>query len=64
MTDDISAPGSGFDSASRLMRDQEFGRMSASARAENKTALFDALASARIDTVEVTFKLCRQRANR
>jgi hypothetical protein len=55
MTDDISAPASGFDSASWLVRDQEFVRLCKSTLSENKTALFDALAGARIDTVEVTF---------
>ena len=55
MTDDTSAPGSGFDSASWLARDQEFVKLCKSILAENKTALFDALAAARIDTVEVTF---------
>jgi hypothetical protein len=55
MTDDISAPASGFDSASWLARDLEFVRLCKSALSENKTALFDALAGARIDTVEVTF---------
>jgi hypothetical protein len=55
MTEDTSAPGSGFDSASWLLRDQEFVRLCKSTLSENKTALFDALASARIDTVEVTF---------
>lgn len=55
MTDDTSTPGSGFDSASWLLRDQEFIRLCKSTLSENKTALFDALASARIDTVEVTF---------
>ena len=55
MTDDTSTPGSGFDSASWLVRDQDFAKLCKSALAENKTALFDALAGARIDTVEVTF---------
>lgn len=55
MTDDASTPGSGFDSASWLLRDQEFVRLCKSILSENKTALFDALAAARIDTVEVTF---------
>lgn len=55
MTDDTSTPDSGFDSASWFMRDQEFTRQCKSALSENKTALFDALVAARIDTVEVTF---------
>ena len=55
MTDDTSTRGSGFDSASWLLREQEFIRLCKSTLSENKTALFDALASARIDTVEVTF---------
>ena len=55
MADDSSTPNSGFDSASWLARDQEFVELCKSILAENKTALFDALASARIDTVEVTF---------
>jgi hypothetical protein len=55
MTDDTSTSGSGFDSACWLVRDQEFAKLCKSALAENKTALFDALAGARIDTVEVTF---------
>jgi hypothetical protein len=55
MTDDISAPVSGFDSACWLARDQEFVRLCKSALSKNKTALFDALARARVDTVEVTF---------
>ena len=55
MTDDISAPASGFDTACWLARDQEFVRLCKSALSENKTALFDALARARIDTLEVTF---------
>ncbi len=55
MTDDTSVPGSGFDSASWLVRDQEFVKLCKSTLSENKTALFDALANARIDTVEVTF---------
>jgi hypothetical protein len=55
MTNDTSTPGSGFDSASWLLRDQEFVRLCKSTLADNKTALFDALARARIDTVEVTF---------
>ena len=55
MTDDSSTPNSGFDSASWLARDQEFVNLCKSALSENKTALFDALANARIDTVEVTF---------
>ena len=55
MTDDPSIPGSGFDSASWLLRDQQFVRLCNSTLSENKTALFDALAAARIDTVEVTF---------
>jgi hypothetical protein len=55
MTDHTSAPGSGFDSASWLMRDQEFVKLCKSILAENKTVLFDALAGARIDAVEVTF---------
>jgi hypothetical protein len=38
-----------------LVRDQEFVRRCKSALSENKTALFDALARARIDTVEMTF---------
>jgi hypothetical protein len=54
-TDDTSEPGSGFDSASWLLRDQEFVRLCKSTLADNKTALFDALVRARIDTVEVTF---------
>jgi hypothetical protein len=53
MTDDITAPASGFDSAFWLMRDQEFIKRCKSALSENKTALFDALAGAR--TMEVTF---------
>ena len=55
MTDDTSTPNSGFDSACWLARDQEFAKLCKSALAENKTALFDALVNARIDTVEVTF---------
>ena len=55
MTDDSSTPGSGFDSASWLVRDQEFVKLCKSTLSENKTALFDALANARVDTVEVTF---------
>ena len=55
MTDDTSTPGSDFDSACWLLRDQEFMRLCKSALSENKTALFDALAGARIDTVELTF---------
>jgi len=55
MTDDTSAPGSGFDSACWLARDQEFVKLCKSILAENKTALFDALTRARIDTVEMTF---------
>jgi len=55
MTDDISAPGSGFDSGFWLVRDQEFVRLCKSTLSENKTALFDALARARICNVEVTF---------
>jgi hypothetical protein len=55
MTDDTSTPGSGFDSACWLVRDQEFVKLCKSILSENKTALFDALAGARIDTVEVTF---------
>lgn len=55
MTDDASTPASGFDSASWLLRDQEFIRLCKSTLLENKTALFDALAGAGIDTVEVTF---------
>ena len=55
MTDDTSTPGSAFDSASWLLRDQEFMRLCKSILAENKKSLFDALAGARIDTVEVTF---------
>lgn len=55
MTDDSSTPGSGFDSASWLARDQQFVKLCKSVLAENKAALFDVLANARIDTVEVTF---------
>ena len=55
MTDDSSTPGLAFDSASWLLRDQEFVRLCKSTLSDNKTALFDVLASARIDTVEVTF---------
>jgi hypothetical protein len=55
VTDDTSAPGSGFDSACWLVRDQEFVRLCRSALLETKTALFDALAGAHIDTVEVAF---------
>ena len=55
MTDDTSTPGSGFNSASWLLRDQEFITLCKSTLSENKTALFKALAAARIDTVEVTF---------
>jgi hypothetical protein len=55
MTDDSSTPGSGFDSASWLVRDQEFVKLCKSTLSENKTALFDALANARIGTVKVTF---------
>jgi hypothetical protein len=55
MTDDTSTPVSGFDSASWLLRDQEFVRQCASILSDNKRSLFDVLASARIDTVEVTF---------
>jgi hypothetical protein len=55
MTDDNSTTGSGFESASWLLRDQEFVRLCASTLSDNKTVLFDALATARIDTVEVTF---------
>ena len=54
MTDDTSTSGSGFESASWLLRDQEFVRLCASTLSDNKTALFDVLASARIATVEVT----------
>ena len=55
MTDDTSTPGSGFDSASWLLRDQEFVRLCKFTLSENKTALFDALARARVCNVEVTF---------
>jgi len=55
MNDDTSTTGSGFESASWLLRDREFVRLCASTLSDNKTALFDALATARIDTVEVTF---------
>jgi len=55
MTDDTSTPGTGFDSACWLLRDQEFIRLCKSTLSENKTALFDALATAGIDTVEVKF---------
>jgi uncharacterized protein DUF6878 len=55
MTDDTSTPGSDFESASWLLRDQEFVRLCKASLSENKTALFDALATGRIDTVEVTF---------
>ena len=55
MTDDTSTPGSDFEPASWLLRDQEFVRLCKATFSENKTALFDALATARIDTVEVTF---------
>lgn len=55
MTDDTSTPDSGFESASWLLRDREFVRLCKATLSENKTALFDALATARIDTVEVTF---------
>ena len=55
MTDDTSIPESGFDSASGLMRDQEFVSLCKATLSENKTALFDGLTNARIDTVEVTF---------
>jgi uncharacterized protein DUF6878 len=55
MIDDSSTPGSGFDSACWLAQDQEFAKLCKSALAENKTALFNALEAARIDTVEVTF---------
>ena len=55
MIDDSSTPNSGFDSASWLVRDQEFVRLCKSTLAENKTALFEALANAGIDIVEVTF---------
>jgi len=55
MTDDTSTPSSDFDSASWILRDQEFVRLCKSIFSENKTALFDVLASARIDIVEVTF---------
>jgi hypothetical protein len=55
MTDDTSTPASDFESASWLLRDQGFIRLCRSILAENKTSLFDALAAARIDTVEVTF---------
>jgi hypothetical protein len=55
MTGDTSTPGSGFDSASWLLRDQQFVKLCQSTLSDNKTALFDALAAARIDTVEVTF---------
>ena len=55
MTDDTSTPCSDFESACWLLRDQEFIRLCKSTISENKTALFEALASARIDTVEVTF---------
>ena len=55
MTDDTSTPGSGFDSAFWLVRDQEFVKLCKTVLAKNKTALFDVLAGARIDTVEITF---------
>ncbi|MBR0978133.1 hypothetical protein JQ554_09120 [Bradyrhizobium diazoefficiens] len=55
MTDDTSTPGSDFESASWLLRDQEFVRLCKATLLDNKTALFDVLATARIDTVEVTF---------
>uniref|UniRef100_UPI0008108719 DUF6878 family protein n=1 Tax=Acinetobacter baumannii TaxID=470 RepID=UPI0008108719 len=55
MTDDTSTSGSDFDSACWLQRDQEFTRLCKSVLAENKTSLFDALAGARIDSVEVMF---------
>ena len=55
MTDDTSTPESGFDAASWLAREQEFVKLCKSALSENKTALFDALAAARIDIVEITF---------
>ena len=55
MTDDTSTPCSDFDSACWLLRDQEFIRLCKSTLSENKTALFDALATAGIDTVEVKF---------
>jgi len=37
------------------VRDQEFVKLCKATLPDNKTALFDALATARIDTVEVTF---------
>ena len=55
MTNETPTPNSGFDSASWLLRDQEFIRLCKSALSENKASLFDTLASACIDTVEVTF---------
>ena len=55
MADDTSTPGSGFDSASWLARDQEFVRLCKSTLSDNKAAFFDVLAGARIDTVEVAF---------
>ena len=55
MTDDTSTTGSDFDSASWLLRDREFVRPCKSTLSANKTSLFDALAGARIDTVELTF---------
>ena len=55
MTDDTSTTGSDFDSASWLLRDREFVRLCKSTLSANKTSLFDALAGARIDTVELTF---------
>jgi hypothetical protein len=55
MTDDTSTPGSDFDSACWLLRDREFVRLCKFTLSANKTSLFDALAGARINTVELTF---------
>ena len=51
MADDTSTPGSGFDSASWLARDQEFVRLCKSTLSDNKAAFFDVLAGARIDSM-------------
>ena len=55
MNGDTSTTGPGFESASWLLRHQEFVKLCASTLLDNKTALFDVLATVRIDTVEVTF---------
>lgn len=56
MTDDITSLGPDFNADALLAKNERvFAKLSESVRSENKAKLFDALAQAKITSVEVTF---------